>query len=151
MNNQNQNKMKRKTAKRVAATMIVALGMTTGMMAADKGDLTIRVDSLRSNDGQVMVALTTEAIPQNMQFVKADMKKSSADGVSFVMADLPDGTYYIQLFHDENGNYNLDLSDGMPAEGFGRYPGEIRVAPKVVIDGSNAEAKVVMVYLNANK
>lgn len=136
-----------------AAALLAAWGLTVGAMAADKGNLTIRVDGLRNDQGHVLVALSRqvpEEIAKSVNFeemVYAEAKESLTDGISFMAKEIPVGTYYLYLFHDENDNQVIDYDGRIPAEGFATYEG-VQAIPQVTIDGANAEAKVVMVYLN---
>jgi uncharacterized protein (DUF2141 family) len=133
--------------------MIAAMTWTVGAMAADKGEVTIRVDGLRNDQGKVLVALSSQVpgeIAKSVDFgqmVYADMKESSTAGISFIAKELPAGTYYIYLFHDENDNQKLDYDGNIPAEGV-VYDLDKKVIPQVTIDGGNTTADVVVVYLN---
>lgn len=85
--------------------------------------------------------------PTNMRFAWADMKKSNKEGVVFVKKGMKEGVYYIQAFHDENGNMRMDLSpEGVPLEGFGRFPGDARTIPSVEINGDAQDVKLEMIY-----
>jgi uncharacterized protein (DUF2141 family) len=130
------------------AAFIAAWGLTVGAMAAEKGDLTIRVDSLRNDKGEVMVALSRKSTPNinPADMIASDRQKSSTDGITFVLKDIPNGMYYIYMIHDENGNKRLDSSDHIPQEGLAYYPGK-RSTPKVKIAGKNTEAKLMMIYI----
>jgi uncharacterized protein (DUF2141 family) len=85
------------------------------------GHLTVRIDGLRSDRGQVMVAIFS----RDLQFPDGDyadewVKKPARTGsVTVEFGGLPPGRYAVGAFHDENGNGNLDTSFiGWPSEGY---------------------------------
>ncbi|MDB5406830.1 MAG: hypothetical protein JWL84_1742 [Rhodospirillales bacterium] len=89
--------------------------------APPDGHLTVRIDGLRSNDGQVMVAIFS----RDFQFPDGDYadewvkKPARTSGVTVTFGGLPPGNYAIGAFHDENGNGKLDTSFiGWPSEGY---------------------------------
>ncbi len=136
-----------------AAVLLAAWGLAVGAMAADKGDVAIRVEGLRNDQGHVLVTLSRQ-VPGEIvkgvnleEIVYAEAKESLKGDISFIAQEIPDGTFYLYLFHDENGNKVLDYDGRIPAEGFACYPGKQGI-PEVRIAGGNVEANVVMVYMN---
>jgi uncharacterized protein (DUF2141 family) len=85
------------------------------------GHLTVRVDGLRSGDGQVMVAIFSHDVnfPDGDDADEWVKKPARAGSVTVAFGGLPPGRYAIGAFHDENGNGNLDTSFiGWPSEGY---------------------------------
>jgi uncharacterized protein (DUF2141 family) len=88
--------------------------------SASHTDLTLTIEGVRSDRGKIMAAL-----------LKADMTQGTARRVDAAMAPavvgtttirfegLEPGEYAIQLFHDENGNGEMDSNlFGLPSEGY---------------------------------
>lgn len=102
-------------------SLLVTLGVTI-VAPAVAGDLEIRVGGVNNGDGRVMVAVFDAAerfMGDNTQ--KAALMLPAQKGVvRAVIGDLPSGTYAISVYHDANGNQELDTNMlGMPREGYG--------------------------------
>lgn len=85
-------------------------------------DLTVTVEGLRSQRGQVLACLTTNprAFPDCVKDARArKLIVPAGQAQTIVFADLADGTYAVSLLHDENGNGKPDMALMMPKEGFG--------------------------------
>ncbi len=91
-------------------------------------DLTITVDSLRSNQGQVLVCVFSaessdrEAFPDCAKGhpVRQSKEVIGAGRVVVTYKGLKDGVYAVAAIHDENGNGELDTNFlGIPTEGVG--------------------------------
>ena len=87
--------------------------------------LTVRVTGLRNNKGMVFFALfrSEEGFPvdasQAFRKMQATIEPQTLTAqVSF--DNLPPGIYAVSIFHDENGNGQLDKNMlGIPKEGYG--------------------------------
>lgn len=85
-------------------------------------NLTVEVQDVASSNGSVCVALydTDKAF---LKFDKVYMKDSVAaqkGETSVTIKDIPAGTYALAVFHDENGNQELDTNwVGIPKEDVG--------------------------------
>jgi len=95
---------------------------------AAAADLTITVDNLRSNQGQVLLCVFSaessdrEAFPDCAKGHPVRHSKAAvADGKVVVRyKGLKDGVYAVAAIHDENGNNELDTNFlGIPTEGIG--------------------------------
>ena len=75
--------------------------------ASAQGDLTVKVKNIRSAKGRVMIAA------DKGQYAMAD---ATGDTVTLVLKEVPEGKCKLYVYHDENGNYQLDKEDGVPAE-----------------------------------
>lgn len=76
-----------------------------GAMA--QNDVTVKVVNIRSAQGKVMIA--TDKGQYNMVDAKGAEAVLELKGV-------PQGKYKLYVFHDENGNYELDRVGGVPQE-----------------------------------
>jgi len=85
--------------------------------------LTVMVTELRNSKGVVQFALYNkdESIPDenyNNYFLRVSRKiKENAASVTF--DNLPEGTYAINILHDENENGKIDKGFVLPKEGLG--------------------------------
>jgi uncharacterized protein (DUF2141 family) len=95
---------------------------------AAAADLTITVNNLRSNQGQVLLCVFSaessdrEAFPDCVKGRPVRQSKEAvADGKVVVnYKGLKDGVYAVAVIHDENGNNELDTNFlGIPTEGIG--------------------------------
>jgi len=91
-------------------------------------DLTITVDNLRSNQGEVLLCVFSaessdrEAFPDCTKGRPVRQGKAIIGGGKVVITykDLKDGIYAVAAIHDENGNGELDTNFiGIPTEGIG--------------------------------
>lgn len=105
---------------RVALTL-AALAMS-GAALAEGQPITVRLDGIGHDEGTVRIALFSD--PKT--FRKADMAFASGEvpaktgTVTMVFDEVPAGQYAIMVYHDENGNGELDRRFGMiPTEGYG--------------------------------
>ena len=109
-------------ANRLATLGAAALALLAPAFAS-AADLTVRIEGVRSADGDIRVALHRRAdgvdFPDSAGIVKAAMR-SAAKGGDFLLAGLPPGDYAVAAFHDEDrdGDLNTNLL-GMPTEGYG--------------------------------
>jgi uncharacterized protein (DUF2141 family) len=90
--------------------------------AALAGDLTVKIDNVRSESGSILAALyDSESSFMKQPSARATFKLRAQQGeVEYVFHDLPPGEYALSVFHDENGNGRLDTNFlGMPKEGYG--------------------------------
>ncbi len=101
-----------------AATACAALAAAGSALAFD---LTVEVLNARSNDGMVLGAV----YGSDAGWLKSDQAVQVARAAAvpkavLVYRNLPAGRYAVSLFHDENGNGQLDKNViGLPTERFG--------------------------------
>lgn len=82
-------------------------------------DLTINIDGVASADGQVMVALFNSADTFLAKPVRAVAAPAHEGTVQLQVAGLPAGDYAFAVYHDANGNGQLDRNSvGMPTEDY---------------------------------
>ena len=109
-------------ARRPAMLGAVALALLAPAFAS-AADLTVRIEGVRSADGDIRVALHRRAdgvdFPDSAGILKTAMRPAGKAG-DLVFAGLAPGDYAIAAFHDEDrdGDLNTNLL-GMPTEGYG--------------------------------
>ena len=105
----------------LAATLACA---ATFAFEAGAADLEVRIDGLRSANGEVRVALhrqvSEESFPADDGVVAASFRRAAEGAVRFVFADVAPGAYAVAAFHDADGDGALNQNlVGMPIEGHG--------------------------------
>ena len=111
----------------LASTIACAASLASAAAAAD---LEVRIDGLRSADGDVRVALHrqvtgAEAIDEAV-VVGAIMRPAAAGTVRVIFADVTPGAYVVAAFHDADGDGELAQNFvGMPTEGYGFSNGAV--------------------------
>ena len=109
-------------ANRLATLAAAALALLAPAFAF-AADLTVRIEGVRSADGDIRVALHRRAdgvdFPDSAGIMKAAMRPAAETG-NLVFEGLPPGDYAVAAFHDEDrdGDLNTNLL-GMPTEGYG--------------------------------
>lgn len=77
------------------------------LAATAQNDLMVKVKNIRSAQGKVMIAT------DKGQYTMMDAK--GVDAVLELKA-VPEGKCKLYVYHDENGNYQLDKVNGIPSE-----------------------------------
>lgn len=109
-----------KTVAKLSTSLFCAIIFVPYFSTAYAGDLTVVVENIKSDQGNVRAALFTNAkdFPKTLssgQFIAA-----KTGSVSFTFKDLPAGQYAVSTFHDLNGNDKLDTNFvGKPVEPYG--------------------------------
>ena len=110
------------TAVRLATLGAAALALLAPAFAS-AADLVVRIEGVRSADGDIRVAVHRRAdgvdFPDSAGVVKAAMRPAGKAG-DMVFAGLAPGDYAVAAFHDEDrdGDLNTNLL-GRPTEGYG--------------------------------
>jgi uncharacterized protein (DUF2141 family) len=88
---------------------------------AQAGELTVTISDIRSNKGQLLVAVMSSDAAWNDQAKPVAVRKLPATESPMVLKlELPAGSYAVQVLHDENDNGKLDANlMGIPTEGYG--------------------------------
>ena len=146
---------------RVFLCLAIALAGGTAADAKPHGsikpavaDLTVVVKNLRSDQGEVKLALWLGA----EGFTDADTAVAkltvvpSGGQAKVTFPDLPPGTYALASYHDENGNGKFDKTlIGLPEEGLGFSNGAwIKLGPPSFKDAAiklGAEPKIAVISL----
>ena len=105
----------------LAATLACAASLVSAAAAAD---LEVRIEGLRSADGDVRVALhrqmQDDKFPGDAGVVGAIMRPAASGTVRVIFADVVPGAYAVAAFHDADGDGELAQNVvGMPMEGYG--------------------------------
>jgi uncharacterized protein (DUF2141 family) len=90
---------------------------------AQTGQITIQVEGIKSKTGKIALLLfnQSQGFPGEVkQSLRQELKNAQKGELSFVLDQLPYGTYAISLIHDENENQKIDTNIlGIPKEGYG--------------------------------
>jgi uncharacterized protein (DUF2141 family) len=84
--------------------------------------LTVHVNGLRNNQGQLAVALfaSAAAFPRQERALRGQMVRIVGGRARVTFRDLRPGVYAVAVLHDENTNQKMDFNFlGMPLEGYG--------------------------------
>ena len=105
----------------LAATLACAAPFALDAAAAD---LEVRIDGLRSAEGDVRVALHRQvgegSFPGDAGVVGASFRRAAEGAVRFIFADVAPGAYAVAAFHDADSDGALNQNIvGMPTEGHG--------------------------------
>ena len=85
-------------------------------------DVTVEITDILNKNGIVYIGLYNKAddftiVSKNYRGAIVDI---GSDSLTYTFKDIPDGTYAISIFHDENSNKELDKNFfGVPSEGYG--------------------------------
>ena len=92
-------------------------------------DITVTVDNVKSTKGKVSVAVydKAEGFLEFDTVFKAASQPSEKGSTKVVIKNVPQGTYAIAAFHDENDNGKLDTNMlGIPKEPLGFSKGKMK-------------------------
>jgi uncharacterized protein (DUF2141 family) len=101
---------------------LLFLPWITASETAD-GHIRVKVTDVSKKNGEVMVALfsSPKGFPYETGYAIQKLKGKAVDGViELTFPAIPEGTYAIALFHDTNGDGQLNTNFmGIPKEGYG--------------------------------
>ena len=110
----------------IATTATAGFTILAGLVAspAAAADLAVKVQGVRSDTGHLFVAVQTPLaageFPYAEELFAGTHQQAREGAMRFVFHDLPPGRYAVSVFHDENGNGEIDLgAAGIPTEGYG--------------------------------
>lgn len=92
-------------------------------------ELSVTVTNVKSNKGKISVAVydNADGFLKFDKVFKAERTPSKTGSTEVVIKDLPEGTYALAAFHDENGNDKLDTNMlGIPKEPLGFSKGKMK-------------------------
>jgi uncharacterized protein (DUF2141 family) len=101
---------------------LVTLSLLLPIMVCSQNKLSITVEGVKTSNGKISVALydRSEGFLKFDKVFKADSIKARKGVTSIEIHDLPGGEYALAVFHDENGNDELDTNWlGIPTESVG--------------------------------
>lgn len=115
----------------IAAPLLACAALTFSAGWALAGDVTVTLTGVQARGGDLLVGLQTQA-----QFLKHEgvygerIENPTAGTRTFTLHDVAPGDYSITALHDEDGNKDMKLVNGRPAEGWGMLHGEtLRAMP----------------------
>jgi uncharacterized protein (DUF2141 family) len=120
--------LRARAASLAAALLAIASGVALRVSSARASDpaalveLTVRVQGLKNDRGQVAVALFASAsgFPQREHAFRGQLSRIERGRAQVQFRALPPGTYSVAVLHDENENKKMDFNFlGMPLEGYG--------------------------------
>jgi uncharacterized protein (DUF2141 family) len=134
---------------------IAVIGAALSLMAsaAQAATLTVRVHDVASSKGAVLAALCDEAnFLKNCQ--RMTFAPAARGDMTLVFSEVPPGKWAVMMFHDENGDQEMNRSKlGVPTEGgaFSRdavgHQGPPAFADAAIIVGAKDQAiDVTMTY-----
>jgi len=103
--------------------LIAAAALCVAPTFASAATLTVRIDGVRVQSGQLLVSVagSEEAWNGTARPATATARTPGGEAVMDIeFVDLPPGDYAVRVLHDENGNGRMDSNPlGMPLEGYG--------------------------------
>jgi uncharacterized protein (DUF2141 family) len=102
------------------AAAVAALVCVPAWNLAAANTLSVRIQGLRSDAGQVLIAVCTAETFQEGQCREERRLRTNDARTAIEFQGLPTGAYAVKIVHDENGNGRLDTDWlGIPIEGYG--------------------------------
>ncbi len=115
---------------KISRTVLLFILGIVSTSAVAQHNLILNVKGVKSTDGNVSYALYTNA----ESFLKFDKvfkfgsQKAEKGSTVIEVKDLPDGEYAVAIFHDANGNENLDTNMlGIPKEEIAFSKGKMKM------------------------
>lgn len=104
----------------VAATALIAAGTPSLVADTLTAELVLEVSGIAPSEGALMIAVFDSAEAWNGGEPVAGMRAVvEGESLSVSMGELPAGTYGVKMYHDVNGNGELDTNlMGIPSEPF---------------------------------
>lgn len=103
-------------------TIVAAIGLSLGAGAASAATLTVAVTDIEEAQGAIMLAMFDAKAAYDGAGAPVRSVRIPVEGaeVTTTFEDLPAGRYAIKLYHDANGNGEMDTNMvGLPVEGYG--------------------------------
>jgi len=109
-----------KTLTKVIFLMLINITIGFAQEHKQNNTVVVNITNLESNNGNVFIAIyNSEKNFLNKGF-KSFQTKIKNNSCKVVFKDIPNGTYAISMFHDENENNKMDTNFiGIPKEGYG--------------------------------
>ncbi|MEM7381135.1 MAG: DUF2141 domain-containing protein [Bacteroidota bacterium] len=101
---------------------IFFLLFTFPILVSAQNTLSVEVQGVKNSEGKISVAIYKD--PKGFlkfdQVYKSDSTSAKKGTTRLLIEDLPEGEYALAIFHDENGNNELDTNWlGIPKEDIG--------------------------------
>ncbi len=107
---------------KIAALAIALLLLTGAGAPAEAGGIEVTIKGIRTPEGRVFVGLFRPAddFPRQDRTYQGVALNADDREVAARLADVPDGTYAVAVYHDANSNGILDRNFfGVPREDYG--------------------------------
>lgn len=108
---------------------VLAILVFLPFLAVAQNKLSITVDGVKTSLGSINVAVynKSDGFLKFDKVYKCDSTRARKGTTSITIDDLPEGEYALAVFHDENGNNELDTNWlGFPKESFGFSRGRMK-------------------------
>ena len=100
--------------------LLLTINLTNAQESETKKTITVTIENITNNNGQVMLSLHTEDTFMKGQGIQNIESKIKDGKISVTFKNVKPGTYAIMALHDENENKRMDFEDnGMPKESYG--------------------------------
>ena len=89
---------------------------------AQTGTIVVKVSGINNNKGVVQIGLynSETGFPDYDKNFKGISVKADKSGISYTFTDIPEGTYAIAVWHDENEDKTMNKNFfGAPSENYG--------------------------------
>lgn len=97
--------------------LFLAAALAAGTAPARAADLTVRVDKVQSDKGQIMLALYDKAADFLKRPVRTISVPATSVSTTLVLTDVAPGEYGFAVYQDANDNGRLDTNPmGIPIE-----------------------------------
>lgn len=116
-----------KTLSIIAATLL-------SVVAATAKELTIKVDNVKNGTGKILLMGTVAGVKDPLY----TMVEAKEGEVTLKLENLNSEEVEISIFHDENNNFQLDMGNRGPMEGY--------VTKKCNLTDENTEATMTLYY-----
>ncbi len=108
------------TASRFGSTLLPLLIASPICSSALAADLTVNISTVKKTTGEILLAIYDSKDNFRKTEIIANRKTAVKGEMVFSFPDLAVGSYAVMVFHDVNGNGELDTNLlGMPAEPWG--------------------------------
>ena len=109
--------------KHLSKTVLAAALLASS--AAYAGTLSVKVDGVASGKGEIRVAVCDETTFLKKCALGAKVP-AKAGSSTVEVPNVPEGTWAVMAYHDENGNEKMDRNAmGIPTEGYGFSNGAV--------------------------
>ena len=101
--------------------ILASVAVAGSASAGEPAKLTVRMHGMRNDDGQVFCALFKGAkgFPDGDKATQGGRTTVKNGRATCRFKGLKDGVYAVAVFHDEDGDGQMDSVLGIPTEGFG--------------------------------
>ncbi|MFG6687520.1 DUF2141 domain-containing protein [Mariniflexile sp. HNIBRBA6329] len=87
---------------------------------SNQNDITVVISNIKSNNGKVFAALYNSESTFLGKGIKGNIENIENNSCTVTFKNIPNGTYAVSMFHDENDNNKMDTNFmGIPKEDYG--------------------------------